>query len=173
MKKLFLVGALALLGIANAQQNSVKVDPFSLLLFGKDMVTYERAVGEKSSVGLGAGLGTLKANDLSYNNVGGTLFYRYYFKEVLKGWYGMGSVAYGSGTVKNTENSDTEKVKFNSFNGKIKAGYQWLWNSGFTLDINAGLGYNSFNYDTKAQDTPNLKASGILPAFGLALGYSF
>ncbi|QAR29908.1 hypothetical protein EQP59_00305 [Ornithobacterium rhinotracheale] len=63
MKKLFLVGVLALLGIANAQQNSVKVAPFSLLLFGKDMVTYERAVGEKSSVGLGAGLGVLKAGD--------------------------------------------------------------------------------------------------------------
>ncbi|QAR29907.1 hypothetical protein EQP59_00300 [Ornithobacterium rhinotracheale] len=101
------------------------------------------------------------------------MFYRYYFKEVLKGWYGMGAIAYGGGTVKNTEDSDIEKVKFNSFNGKIKAGYQWLWNSGFTLDINGGFGYNSFNYNTNTQDISDLKASGILPAFGLALGYSF
>ncbi|WP_018676487.1 DUF3575 domain-containing protein [Riemerella columbina] len=175
MKKLFLVGALALFGAVNAQQNSVKVNPFALL-GGTDMVTYERAISGNSSVGLGGGIGGFKIGDVKYSNAGGTIFYRYYFNEALKGWYGMGSVAYSGGTVKYTDgfNNKEEKQNFSSFGGGVKAGYQWLWNSGFTLDLNAGLGYSSFNYDSnESSNNIALKASGVLPMFGVALGYSF
>lgn len=106
------------------------------------------------------------------------MFYRYYFSEALKGWYGMGGIAYNNGKVTTTgydENFNTteEKVNFNSFGGTVKVGYQWLWDSGFTLDLNGGLGYSSFKYDQSGTVNDGLKASGLLPAFGLALGYSW
>ncbi|MDY3343896.1 DUF3575 domain-containing protein [Riemerella anatipestifer] len=182
MKKLFLAGALALFGAVNAQQNSVKVNPFALL-GGTDMVTYERAIGGSSSVGVGAGIGGFKIGDVKYKNAGASAFYRYYFGDTaLKGWYGMGIVSYSGGKVTSGGNTisfdgsslqvEKTEIKYGSFGAGVRAGYQWLWNSGFTLDLNAGLGYSSFDYDSK-ESTLGLKASGVLPAFGVALGYSF
>lgn len=179
MKKILLASAIALFGLANAQENSIKVNPFALL-GGSDLVSYERAIGEKSSVGINAGIGGFKLGGLKYTQGGGGAFYRYYFgDQVLKGWYGHGGVSYSGGKVKNEvaadffmdEEVDNSEIKFGSFGVQAKAGYQWVWNSGFTLDLNAGLAYSSFNY--KGDDTEGLKGSGFLPAFGVALGYSF
>lgn len=176
MKKLFLAGAMALFGAVNAQQNSVKVNPFALL-GGSDMVTYERAVGAHSSFGVGAGIGGFKFGDVKYKNIGGTVFYRYYFSQAIRGWYGMGSASYSGGNVKGGVdyelNNREEKVDYNSFGFGAKVGYQWIWNSGFTLDLNAGVGYATFNYDDKADKDLGFKANGVLPALGVALGYSF
>lgn len=180
MKKFFLVGALALCGAMSAQKNSVKANPFALL-GGSDLVSYERAIGGNSTVGVGAGIGGFKLGGVKYSQAGGSVFYRYYFGEALKGWYGHGGVSYSGGKVK-TENSgfsfdgntireNSEDVKFGAFGAQVKAGYQWVWNSGFTLDLNAGVGYSSFSYDGDA--SIGLKGSGILPTLGVALGYSF
>lgn len=95
----------------------------------------------------------------------------------MKGWYGHCGVSYSGGKVKQDaiyfdgEKLTSDDIKYGSFGFQVKAGYQWVWNSGFTLDLNAGLGYSSFNYD--GGDALGLKASGVLPAIGVALGYSF
>lgn len=184
MKKFFLVGALALCGAMSAQKNSVKANPFALL-GGSDLVSYERAIGGNSTVGVGAGIGGFKLGGVKYSQAGGSVFYRYYFGEALKGWYGHGGVSYSGGKVKTenegisfdinansiSANKSSEEVKFGAFGAQVKAGYQWVWNSGFTLDLNAGIGYTSFNYDNS--ETTGLKGNGILPALGVALGYSF
>ncbi|MDR2205912.1 MAG: DUF3575 domain-containing protein [Flavobacteriaceae bacterium] len=181
MKKLFLVGALALFGAMNAQENSIKANPLAFIGTGSDMVTYERVIGGTSSVGVGAGYGSYKIAGTKYTNIGGTIFYRYYFSEALKGWYGMANVAYNNGTIKYDQDffgddDGEDKDKFNSFGGGVRAGYQFLWDSGFTLDLNAGFTYVSFSYkndnDAGFGDL-GLKASGIVPSFGLGLGYSF
>lgn len=190
MKKSILAGALALFGMTNAQVNSIKANPFALL-GGSDLVSYERALNTNSTVGLGAGIGGFKLGGVSYSQAGGQLFYRYYFKQALRGWYGNAGVSYTGGKVKNSldihihdhshngfsiDHTDNDEVAFGAFGLQAKAGYQWVWNSGFTLDLNAGLGYINFNYDSKTQNelAPiGLTASGVLPAFGVALGYSF
>lgn len=181
MKKLFLVGAVALCGVVNAQQNSVKVNPFALLGGGADMVSYERAIGANSSVGIGAGIGGFKFGGVKYKNAGASAFYRYYFNEALQGWYGTGVLSYGGGKVEGRsysyydgETSTTSEVKYGVFGFGARAGYQWIWNSGFTLDLNAGINYASFDYKSKADNQQAaLKGNGILPAIGIALGYSF
>lgn len=180
MKKFFLVGALALCGAMSAQKNSVKANPFALL-GGSDLVSYERAIGGNSTIGVGAGIGGFKLGGVKYSQAGGSVFYRYYFNEALKGWYGQGSASYSGGSVKmgdsgftiDNTNSVNEKVSFGAFGAQAKAGYQWIWNSGFTLDLNAGIGYTSLSYDTSNNNLTGLKASGVLPQFGIALGYSF
>lgn len=53
---------MALFGAVNAQQNSVKFNPLAVF-GGSDMFTYERAVGEHSTVGAGVGFSSYKITD--------------------------------------------------------------------------------------------------------------
>jgi hypothetical protein len=38
-----------------------------------------------------------------------------------------------------------------AINGKF--GYQWVWDSGFTLDLNGGLVCRTYTYDNNFPDT--------------------
>lgn len=173
MKKILFVGAFGLLGavLVNAQQNSVKVNPFALL-GGADLITYERAIGGPSTIGLSAGFGGFKVNGIKYKTAGVSAFYRYYLHSTaLRGWYGHGGLSYNLGEVIDnyTYATRNDSSKYSSLGGNVKAGYQWIWNSGLTLDLNGGIQYLGFFYS----DDNQVNASGLLPAFGLALGYSF
>jgi hypothetical protein len=66
-----------------------------------------------------------------------------------------------------------EKNEFNSFGVGLNAGYQFVDNGGFILDINAGCNYFSFKYKDNGIFTDSLKTNTMLPSFGIALGYSF
>ena len=68
--------------------------------------------------------------------------------------------------------SDDSEVSFNSFKIGAKFGHQWVWNSGFSLDLNLGVAYNTFKYSENTY-LESLQGSGVLPNLGLALGYSF
>lgn len=176
MKKIILT-AVAVFGFAfaNAQENVIKVNPLSIL-GGTDLVSYEFKIGEKSSFLVGAGIGGFKIGDAKYSNYGAEVQYRYYFKEALKGFYVGGQAGYSLGKVK-TEGTlfttETSESNFGSFRLGAKGGYQWIWNSGFSLDLNLGLAYNNFSYKDTNSSTSSLKASGILPNFGFGLGYAF
>jgi len=183
MKKiLFFVAVIATSFAMKAQENAIKANPFALL-GGTDLVSYERAVSDNSSVIVGAGIGGFKIAGTKYSSFGASLQYRYYFKEALKGWYAGAFAQYLSGNVdfeSFTFNEDTftteettEEISYGAFGGGAKVGHQWIWDSGFTLDLNAGIGYSSFSYDDDSDTTLGLKASGILPNFGLALGYAW
>lgn len=183
MKKVILT-AIAVFGFAfaNAQENSIKVNPLSFF-GGTDLVSFEHKLSDNSTGIVGAGLAGFKIGDAKYSSFGGELQYRYYFEEALKGWYAGGQAGYSSGKVE-LENSGfiisgtsitttSSETNFSAFKVGAKGGYQWLWDSGFTLDLNLGVGYNSFKYDSSEGSFSTLKASGVLPNLGFALGYSF
>jgi Protein of unknown function (DUF3575) len=183
MKKIILSAfALVTFGFASAQESAIKVNPLSLL-GGTDLVSYEFKLGEKSTGIVGGGIGGFKIGDAKYSNLGGEVQYRYYFEEALKGWYAGGQVGYSSGKVKfeNTVSIDSNgnfvsgssETNFGSLKIGAKGGYQWIWDSGFTLDLNLGVAYNSFSYDSSDGAFSTLKASGVLPNFGFGLGYAF
>lgn len=183
MKKV-LFATFAVLGIlsANAQERIVKVNPLSVL-GGTDLVSYEQKLGEHSSFLIGAGVGGFKIGDAKYSNLGGELQYRYYFEESLQGFYAGGQAGYNSGKVK-FENSysfdsngnatnTTNETNFSAFKIGAKGGYQWIWDSGISLDLNLGVAYNNFSYKNNDGAFSTLKASGVLPNFGFGLGYAF
>jgi hypothetical protein len=183
MKKIILtVAAVFAFGFANAQENVIKVNPLSVL-GGTDLVSYELKLGEKTSFLVGAGIGGFKIGDAKYSNLGGEVQYRYYFNEALKGFYAGGQAGYSSGKVElgnsfsfdedGNSSTTTDETKFGSFKVGAKGGYQWIWDSGFSLDLNLGLAYNNFNYKDSDSSTSTLKASGVLPNFGFGLGYAF
>jgi hypothetical protein len=183
MKKLFLIAGLIFFAMTNitAQENVVKINPLAIL-GGTDLVSYERAFSDKTSGVISAGYGGFKFGSVKYSSVGGGLQYRYYFNEVLSGWYGAARVSYQSGEVESETitiggtSTDAEKFNFSAFGAGLNIGHQWIWDSGFSLDLNLWASYKSFDYDfdNAAQEASfNFRVSGILPTFGFGLGYAF
>jgi len=179
MKKIILAAIFGLISFASfAQENVIKVNPLALL-GGTDLVSYERALGDQSSAIVGAGYAGYKFGGFKYTNIGGRLEYRYYFDEVLSGWFAGGIAQYQSGKVESetsdifgTDELDSE-TNFSSFGVGAKAGYQWVWDSGFSLDLSLGANYSKFSYDDEDGAFATLEGSGIFPQFGFGLGYAF
>lgn len=178
MKKVLLCASFAVFGLSlsNAQENAIKVNPLAVL-GGTDLISYERALGENSSAIISGAVGGYNLGGFKYSSVGGGAQYRYYFEEVMRGWYGAGSIAYQSGTVEVDDffgEGDPSETNFGAFSAGAKGGYQWSWDSGFTLDLNLGINYVNFSYDDNNDSQfSSLKGSGILPQFGFGLGYAW
>ncbi len=183
MKKLLLCAAFAGFGLSNmnAQENVIKVNPLAVL-GGTDLVSYERVLGEHTSGIISAAIGGFKLGDVKYSSFGAGLQYRYYFEEVLDGWYGGAIVSYQNGKTEIDNgifggSSNDDEFDFTSIGGGLKVGHQWVWDSGFSLDLNIGASYKSFDYDftddTSATTQDLFKASGTLPTFGFGVGYAW
>jgi hypothetical protein len=184
MKKLIVMAAFAVAGLVNAQENIVKANPLALL-GGTDLLSYEFGVADQSTIVLGVGYGGYKLGGADYTSFGGEAQYRYYFSEKFKGWYGAGRASFSSGEVKTDfsglgfdSNGTSSKQDFTSFGAGVLAGYQWVFDSGFVIDLNLGAAYSKFDYKSSASNsedniTLDLKGSGILPTFGFGLGYAF
>ena len=178
MKKIILMLAIGAFSFAaHAQENAIKVNPFAIL-GGNDLVSYERAFNDNSTGIISAAYTSFGFSGAKYQSVGAGLQYRYYFSEAIRGWYLGAGIGYQSGNVEGDGDtfsdieSESVDVDFSSFTGGIKGGYQWSWDSGFTLDLNLGANYVNFTYDDSEEST-NFDGTGILPSFGLGLGYAF
>jgi len=181
MKKVLF--SIAFLGIAifsmgqDEPQNVIKVNPLGIL-FGSANIAFERAISEKSSVVIAPSFGGFKLGGMKYSNVGIGAEYRYYLGQSTAPakLYVSPGVGFSSGKVKyewdvfGEEGND--KIKFTSLNAKAVIGHQWIWDSGFTLDLNGGVSYWKFKYKDD-EDAMGLKGNGILPALGLSIGYAF
>lgn len=183
MKKVLLTAAAVFaFGFANAQENVIKANPLSIL-GGSDLVSFEHKISDNSSVVIGAGIGGFKIGEAKYSSLGAEAQYRFYFNEALRGFYAGGQVGYTSGKVElegfsfsgDFEDFETSKSEtdYGALKVGAKGGYQWIWDSGFSLDLNLGIAYNKFNYKSSDSSFDTLKASGVLPNFGFALGYAF
>jgi len=200
MKKILLFGLLSMLSVSslNAQKkNVIKIRPLTLVIGNYDL-TYERAIGSKSSVALNFSFlnwdvkdeikpyikGTVNSASISGYMV--TPQYRYYFKgEAPKGFYINPFFQYGKYTV---AQNNTDQYNFSSGSSASLSilglgaglGYQWVMGA-FTIDWNFfGIGVQSwdlsFKYDvltadnnTNANDiVTNLDNSGLFPGFKVA-----
>jgi len=151
--------AFVLIGLgAKAQSSLIKTSPGGLA-FGFFNACYEKVINDKSSFQLSAGfffsgLETANGESLSAFNVGAG--YRFYVtaQEAPRGFYVMPFASFSSGS------GDT--------NIAIGAdlGYQWVWDSGFALDIGLGPAYNI------ADDTSAF-SNGITPSIVTAVGLAF
>ena len=185
MKKIILSAiAIMTIGFANAQENSIKANPLSALFGGNDLVSFEHKIADKGTLALGLGYSSLTVGETTYADYGAELQYRFYFEDAFKGWYAGPNVGYSAGSVKSeylsfygNGGTKTYEDKRTKLQIGARAGYQWVFGSGFTLDLNLGLAYNKYTYNfgdtTNESLQSGYKASGILPNFGLGLGYTF
>jgi hypothetical protein len=183
MKKLvFILSVLALSTTSFAQYkgggdgdvmpNVIKINPLGFL-FGSASVGYERAINEKSSFVIAPTFGGFNFGGVKYSQFGGSAEYRFYLSKnssAPKGFYAGPGANFSSGKVK-LDGGD--KTTFSSFGVKGIIGNQWVFGSGFVLDLNGGLQYSSFNYKDDSGIFSGLKGSGVFPALGFAIGYNF
>jgi hypothetical protein len=159
-----------------APQNVVKVNPLGIL-FGNASLAYERALTEKSSIVVAPSFGFFSLAGAKYSSYGIGAEYRFYLsktKTAPEGLYASPGLGYTGGSVKIDDGfGGKNKTTFGAFYGKGVIGNQWIWDSGFSLDLNGGIQYTSFSYKDKSSSFSGLKASGILPALGLSIGYAF
>ncbi len=181
MKKGLLVLLIALFAISNikAQEASgiIKVNPVGFI-FGVFNATYEKPLNDKNSIAVGASY--FNWSNLNISGLGASAEYRFYFSNNSDAPHGMfaapildvGSLSYdvpetlevnGNGELV-SKKAHTESLI--SIGGGIKAGHQWLWDSGIALDLYFGYGYRSAKFE-------DYDYSGGYPIVGLAIGYAF
>lgn len=150
---------------ASAQSQVVKTNPLALA-FGNFNATYERVLNEKSSFLVSANYQyQLFGVDVSAFGVGAG--WRYYFthanKDVPAGFYVQPQAGVNFGSA---NDSNYTTIGFGA-----EIGYQWVWSSGFVLDLGIGPQYTvlSGEYEDIGFDSDG----GILPSATLAIGYAW
>ncbi|HUR10234.1 MAG TPA: DUF3575 domain-containing protein [Flavitalea sp.] len=181
MKRLFVVAALiAVVTGSQAQEagrsNAIKINPLSLI-FATGNVSYERAIGTKTSVQLGGFYSAFGTSSLKYSGYGFTPEVRFYFagqKQALNGVYAAPFVRYQSFNLE--EKASTNKTTFTTMGGGATLGWQKMWGSGFVLDLFAGPAYNKAKFKNENdEETFNVSAglSGFGVRAGITLGFGF
>ncbi len=125
----------------------------------------------------------LKTNYEKTNGLGVAVSYRKYLSKTKEGLQGIYiSPAIKISTLKESYNySYSIPQKTNHLNVAVLFGKQWVYKSGFSLDINGGLGYYRFNetdryyyqypgYTPRSFDGINY---GISPNLNIKVGYAF
>lgn len=158
---------------AQAQKNIIKTNPVSLA-FGNFNVDYERVISESSSFTASASyMYKLLGLEVAAGGLG--LGYRYYIthakKDIPNGFYVNPFVSANAGGL----NFLGDSVKFFNFGVAASLGYQWVWDSGFALDLGAGPFLNMMKTSANVNINGTLKDSnvGISPYLRVAIGYAF
>ncbi len=192
MKRIFtlLVSILLLTSGTNAIAQSawaVKANPLSLIYLTGNIQT-EIATAKKQSINLGAHFSAIKLGDFSYSGIGITPEYRFYLTgSELNGFYVGPYLRYQRFSVKQkttfdnpstfTQETFTYEFILSRIGGGAVVGRQWMFKSGFTLDIYTGLGF--VNNDVKLKVTTegfnasvsDVFAEGFAARAGLTLGF--
>lgn len=175
MRKLLLCAVMALTFFsAKAQdaKNTLKINPLSALL-STGSIFYERKVSDGMSAQLGLAYTGIKISDTKFTGLAITPEVRFYIKQhAPTGLYAAPFVRYQNYTV----SDDTDKGKYNSFGGGILMGHQWIYGSGFTLDLFFGPSYNNGNYKASSgTEEPEIKGGieGFGIRTGIAIGFGF
>lgn len=150
--------------------NVIKTSPIGLA-FGNFNATYEKVLNTKSSVLFSASyMYKLLGADISAGGVGAG--YRYYFthakRVVPTGFWVMPEADFAFGSVKD---ANDKKKSITTFSAGAQIGYQWAWDSGFTLDLGIGPHYTIINGDV--DNTEISSKNSITPAATLAIGFAF
>ena len=175
MKKLLLTALTALaLFSAKAQdaENTIKINPLSALL-STGSIFYERKINDGVSAQLGLAYTGIKLSDVKFTGLAITPEVRFYLKQrAISGLYAAPFLRYQDYTV--TDGSD--KGKYSSFGGGALIGRQWVYGSGFVLDIFFGPSYNNGTYKaTQGNNEPDIKGGieGFGIRTGITLGFGF
>ena len=181
MKKVVFSAAILLFSTAlfaqsDVQPNVIKLNPLGAVI-GSVNIGFEHALNDQSSVVILPSFGMIKSSGFKYTTYGIGAEYRFYFKETApKGTYVAPGVSaqFGTAKIEDSNGGDNSKTNISGFSAKAIIGHQWIWNSGFVLDLNGGIQYVNFNFKDKSGDFAGKNAlSGVLPALSVSFGYNF
>ena len=149
-----------------------RINPLGALV-GLGSLSYERAFSNLSSFVISPTFGFFKSDGDKLSVFGAAAEYRYYFTGLApEGTYvapGIGGVV---GTIKNDAG---ERADLRGISAKLVIGHQWIWNGGFTVDLNGGISYINLKAKEGSSSSFNDSdaLSGILPALSVGIGYNF
>ena len=194
MKKLFLVGAVALFGALNAQETSEGFVKGNTFITGAVGVTSTKTgdfkesgftispsvghfVSENIAVGARLGFNNVTEDDgevkVKTNTFSAGLFGRYYWMPASKfSIFAELGVDYANASV---DNGVTDKLKANGFGFEFAPGINYFLNNHFALEAKWGvLGYNTVKPDVDgAKATNNFNFGVNLSDINLGLVYKF
>lgn len=158
--------------MAQEVKNTFKVNPLSAL-FRTGSLFYERAVSPQSTIQLGFAFTGLKLDETKFRGLALTPEYRYFIKKKAPvGIYIAPFAKYQNYSITDAEDSGS----YTSFGGGLSLGRQWVYNSGFVLDMFFGPSFNSGTY-TAESGSQQVDINGGIDGFGLrvgiALGFGF
>lgn len=173
---------MAMAGNAYAQQNAIKLNIFSLAISTYN-ISYERAINDNGSFQLGFFYLGHKWGETSFNGFALTPEYRYYFDEVLNGFYVAPYLRYQNYSLKESyvgidslgNSVDREaKGSISLFGGGLVAGHQWLLGEHFTIDVFLGPGYNAGSAKASDDTDPDYEFStNVFDGFSIRWGFTF
>jgi len=168
-KKLALIFVCTMIyGVSFAQdtpgQSIIKTNPIGLA-FGNINLTFERALNNSSSFQVGANFFT-KILGTDVSGIGFNAGYRFYITNAKKpapeGFYVGPRFAYNSFKEKSTD------ISASTIGIGAMLGYQWVFDSGVTLDLGAGP-----TYLIAGESTTTVSFEGLVPNISFAVGYNF
>ena len=144
--------------------NVIKVNPIGLA-FGNINMSYQRALAKSHALQIGANY-WYKIFGTTVSGIGVRGGYQFFLtgrtKTAPEGFYIGPQVSYNSMTEKETD------ISVSAFGVGAMLGYQWIWNSGLSLDLGIGPIYQ-FASDSETSTS----YEGFLPNVTIALGYNF
>ncbi len=195
-----LAAAICCTSLAAQAQHAIKWTPTNYLFTRTATLTYEYAFSHNRSLNTGFNLWLLEASastasgsegDASYYAIGLAPEYRFYLgkqPQAPRGFYAAPYLNINFGALKVKVTNDANQTGSGKVNTSILAGggiigYQFLFGDAFVLDIFGGLNYTNFSlgnikvtYEDGTQeeaDISGVRIGGILPRFGISIGYAF
>lgn len=174
MKTLFSVFfAVCFMTVSYGQNQIIKMNPLGFA-FGFFNLRYEKAINDKTSFQVGGNFYSRKFDDVKTTGFGFDTEYRFYItnkkKTVPEGFYIGPTIGFDFNKTEDTDTS--EGANFSLFGIGATIGYQWIWDSGMTLELGAGPQYSILAAKGDGLDE-SIDYEGVLPRLVFAIGYAF
>ncbi len=160
-----------------AQNQIIKTNPLGFA-FGNFNAKYERALSESTSFLVGGNFYSRKIFGVKATGFGVDGEFRYYItnrkKPSPEGFYVGPGVSFDINNLGDVETGGVVNSRGSVTSLGIGAtlGYQWVWDSGFALDLGLGPQYTFAVVKSDDVDS-DVDFSGILPRLVFSIGYAF
>lgn len=155
------------------QTQVLKMNPLGFA-FGFFNLRYEKALNTKTSFQVGGNFYSRKFGDVKTTGFGLDVEYRFYItnkkKNVPEGFYIGPNAGFDFNKTEDTDTSDG--ATFSLFGIGATIGYQWIWDSGFALELGMGPQYSILAGKGDGLDE-TVDYEGFLPRLVFAIGYAF
>ncbi len=139
------------------------------------MFSWETKTNKNQSLQVGLAPRYYKENNYKRSGIGVNGEYRFYIsrnKSGIAGVYAGPFLSYNTYKVTDTYNNNYS-YRSDDFRGGFLFGHQWVYLSGFTLDLNLGLGFVSSSSNNNNNNNFFDDRSGLLGRFNVGIGYAF
>jgi hypothetical protein len=181
MKKFAIVFLLLLFTIKSFSQSDekfvIKINPLSALLRTGSLFI-ETKLDNSKSIQLGVAYMGLGIGDLKYSGIILTPEMRFYMNErAISGGYIAPYFRFQRYSITDESTSPNSEISYTSFGGGLLFGRQWVFESGFALDLFGGPSYNEgkFKYESGNSQEDNFLfgMNGMGIRIGVAIGFGF